>query len=241
MPPTPSIGAIAPRSRRWHPTNPNPTMAAVPNNPFQPHQDAQADGLALADGQQREALRQAALMLDLANAASGQTQAALLCHAHKGMAVALSRLQAYSPAQSHLAQALRWATVMGSIDQCADLNCALAEVSTSATEQSKAYGASANDLSPARERCRDLALEAARLAPLTADPHFEMRVLLRASDVLDRCGDHDEAVQLQQQVLLLMGLHQLDDEATGDTEPAELLGATLPADLGQSTLPSGLM
>jgi tetratricopeptide (TPR) repeat protein len=220
-------------------------MAAVPTHPYQHPQCAQADGLALADGQQREALRQAALTLDLAAAASGQTQAALMCHAHKGMAVVLSRLQAYSPAQSHLAQALRWATVMGSIDLCADLNCALAEVSTSATEQAKAYGASADSLRDARERCRDLALEAARLAPQTADPHYEMRVLLRASDVLDRCGDHEEAIELQQQVLLLMGLHQAEDEAAAhtdtDTEQADLPGATLPADLGQSTLPSGLM
>ena len=198
---------------------------------------ARADGLALADGQDREALRQAVLMLALAEAASGQTQPALRCHAHKGMAMALSRLQAYSPAQSHLAQALRWATVMGSIDDGADLQCALAEVATSATEQARAHGASQDSLQSARERCRDLALEAARLAPLTTDPHWEVRVLLRASDVLDRCGDHDDAVLLQAQALALIGLQIADAEI--DTDPA--LMATLPAELWRLTMPGGLM
>ena len=198
---------------------------------------AQADGLALADGQDREALRQAVLMLALAEAASGQTQPALRCHAHKGMAVALSRLQAYSPAQSHLAQALRWAAVMGSIDDGADLQCALAEVATSAAEQARAHGASQDSLQSARERCRDLALEAARLAPLTTDPHWEVRVLLRASDVLDRCGDHQDAVQLQQQALALMGLQNAEIQT--DSDPA--LMVTAPAELWRLTMPGGLM
>ena len=213
-------------------------MAAAPFE-FLPRSSpgAQADGLALADGQDREALRQAVLMLALAEAASGQTQPALRCHAHKGMAVALSRLQAYSPAQSHLAQALRWATVMGSIDDGADLQCALAEVATSAAEQARAHGASQDSLQSARERCRDLALEAARLAPLTTDPHWEVRVLLRASDVLDRCGDHEDAVQLQQQALALMGLQNAEIQT--DSDPA--LMVTAPAELWRLTMPGGLM
>ena len=216
-------------------------MAASPQHPHVSRHDALADGLALADGQQREALRQAVLMLDLAEAASGQTQPALLCHAHKGMAVALSRLQAYSPAQSHLAQALRWATVMGAIDLCADLNCALAEVSASAAEQGLAHGAPADSLRRARERSRDLAFEAVRLAPRTTDPHFELRVLLRASDVLDRCGDHDDASQLQQRALVLMGLHQDEAPSPAAAVDDDMPAWTRPTDLGQPTLPSGLM
>ena len=213
-------------------------MAAAPPEFLPPSSPgAQADGLALADGQHRDALRQAALMLELADAASGDTQPALRCHAHKGMAVALSRLQAYSPAQSHLVQALRWATVMGGIDGCADLQCALAEVATSAAEQARAHGAPQDSLRRARERCRDLAFEAARLAPLTTDPHWEARVLLRASDVLDRCGDHDDAVLLQTQALALMGLQHAETES--DTDPA--LMVTVPAELWRLTMPGGLM
>ena len=201
---------------------------------------ARADGLALGPGvgESRDGLRQAARLLDLAQAASGATQPALLCHAHKGMAVALSRLQAYSPAQSHLLQALRWAKVMGAIDDRADLQCALAEVATSATEQGKAHGASAAVLRRAREHCRDLAFEAARLAPQTTDPHWEVRVLLRASDVLDRCGDHDDAVHLQHQALLLLGQQGAGlDSGPGAPHPA----ATVPADLWRLTAPGGLM
>ena len=230
------MAASPPRFRLPHPDWPT---GPQPHTHTQPH--ALADGLALADGPRREALRQAVLMLDLAEAASGQTQPALLCHAHKGMAVALSRMQAYSPAQSHLAQALRWATVMGGIDQCADLNCALAEVSASAVEQALAHGAPADSLRHARERCRDLAFEGARLACRTSDPQVEMHLLLRASDVLDRCGDHDDAAQLQQRALHLMGLHAdtagLSASADDDTPPA----FTRPADLDLPTLPSGLM
>jgi len=39
--------------------------------------------------------------------------------------------------------------------------------------------------------------DAARLAGQTTEPHWEVKLLLRASDVLDRCGDHDDAVLMQ--------------------------------------------
>ena len=37
-----------------------------------------------------------------------------------------------------------------------------------------------------------------------ADPQWEIKVLLRVSDVLDRCGDHDDAVELQSRAMRLM-------------------------------------
>ena len=37
-----------------------------------------------------------------------------------------------------------------------------------------------------------------------ADPQWEITVLLRVSDVLDRCGDHDDAVALQSRAMRLM-------------------------------------
>ncbi len=209
------------------PFNPQPT----------PHQNARADGLALSDGKLREHLRQAMRLMDLAEAASGATQPALMCHAHKDMAIALSRLQAYSPAQTHLAQAMRWAQVMGAIDLRADLQCALAEVATSAVEQGRAYGASGPSLRKALDHCRDLAFEAARLAPRTTDPHWELRILLRASDVLDRCGDHDDAQQLQQQALAMLG--QAADTPDGHLDPA--LATTVPAELWRPTAAGNLM
>lgn len=182
-----------------------PTDPARPQHPLNAHVDAQADGLALADGAHRESLRRAVEQLSDAEADTTAGWVARLCQAHKTMAVALSRLQAYSPAQSHLTQALHWATVMGATDVRADLHCALAEVATSGAEQAHAHGASRERLRPLRERCRELAFEAARLATQTADPQWEIRLLLRASDVLVRCGEHDDAAQMQQQALLLMG------------------------------------
>ena len=47
-------------------------------------------------------------------------------------------------------------------------------------------------------------VEASTLAGRVADPSWEVQVLLRISDVLDRCGDRDDAVQLQTRALRLM-------------------------------------
>lgn len=176
-----------------------------------------ADGQALADDDRLEDLRQALLQLAEAEAeaeAEAHSRGALrlsrLCQAHKSVAVALSRLQSYSAAQDHLASALSLATALGAIDFQADLQCGLAEVATSAHEQSRSLGAPKGTLRAARERCRELALDAAGLAALTTDTHWEIRVLLRASDVLDRCGKHDDAAVLQRQAMVLMGLDNPD-------------------------------
>ena len=178
-----------------------------------------ADGQALADDDRREDLRQALLQLAEAEAHSrGALRLSQLCQAHKGVAVALSRLQSYSAAQDHLACALSLATALGAIDFQADLQCGLAEVATSAHEQSRSLGAPKGTLRAARERCRDLALDAAGLAALTTDTHWEIRVLLRASDVLDRCGKHDDAAVLQRQAMVLMGLDNPDYPSTGSAQ-----------------------
>jgi len=170
----------------------------------------QADGPALAEGSAREALRQAMQQLSAAEDAVGSGRTAGLCQAHTGVARALSHLHAYSSAESHLAQALHWGVVMGATDVRADLHCALSEVATNAAELAELRGESPDRVRRARDRSRDHVFEAARLAGHTADPHWEVKLLLRASDVLDRCGDHDDAVQLQQRALVLMGLHSAE-------------------------------
>ncbi|OGA98326.1 MAG: hypothetical protein A3E25_11570 [Burkholderiales bacterium RIFCSPHIGHO2_12_FULL_69_20] len=171
-----------------------------------------ADGAALADGIAREALRDAMQQLSQAEQADrigDAGHASAMCHALTETARALAGLHAYGPAESYLAQAQRWALMMGGHDLRADLACALAEVATNAADLARAQGQRARSRA-ARERARDHAFEAARLAALTTDPNWDVRVLLRASDVLDRCGDHDDAVQLQQRALVLMGLGQAD-------------------------------
>ena len=164
-----------------------------------------ADGSALHDGAAREALRQAMHQLSAAETSQGQVRAPAMCQALTDAARALAGLQAYSPAESHLAQALRWAALMGGVDLRADLFCALAEVATNAADLADTQDEPARSRA-ARDRARDHAFEAARLAGLVTDPNRELRVLLRASEVLDRCGDRDDALRLQQRALVLMGL-----------------------------------
>ena len=122
------------------------------------------------------------------------------------------RFGSNSLCESHLAQALRWAMQMGGHDLRADLHCAWAEVATNDADLSAAQGEQARSRA-ARDRARDQAFEATRQAGLATDPNWEIRVLLRASDVLDRCGDHDDAVLMQQRALVLMGMGHTDPGA----------------------------
>ena len=134
------------------------------------------------------------------------------------MARALSALHAFASAESFLTRALHWAGVMGSTDTRADLHCALAEVATNAAELAQACGEPPAAVRIARSRSRQHAFKVARLASHTADPQWELKLLLRASDVFDRGGDHNTAVQLQQRALVLMGL-DLAQAPVEDTAP----------------------
>jgi len=178
-----------------------------------------ADGPALGDGPARDALRQALLRLEQAEAATRSP--ALLCDALVDAARALAALHAYSLADSCLARARHWALVLGATDLQADLACAAAEVAVNMADLARARGDAAGQVRRAQARARAQAVEAARLAGRTTDPHWEIKLLLRASDVMDRCGDHDDAVQLQHRALVLMGLHEPEPAADGENRPAE--------------------
>lgn len=194
-----------------------------------------ADGVALGDGEAREALRAAMRLLSEAEVSEGSLHAPAMCQAHTETARALAGLHAYSPAESHLAQALGWAHRMGGLDLRADLHCAWAEVATNDADLAEAQDAPERSRA-ARDRARDHAFESARLAGMVTDPNWEIRVLLRASDVLERCGDHDDAVLLQQRALDLLGLGQAgipDDAAFDDSGPR--------SDAGAQTAPGALM
>ena len=67
---------------------------------------------------------------------------------------------------------------------------------------------------------RFMAFEAARVATRAADPHWEIKVLLRASDVLDRCGDHDDAITMQTRAMTLMVRHPDVSDAMIDSDRA---------------------
>ena len=99
-----------------------------------------ADGRALGDGEGLTVLREAMVLLDLAQAETGSARAPALCHALTEAARALAGVHAYAPAESHLAQALRWAATMGGHDLCADLECAWSEVATNAADLADVRG-----------------------------------------------------------------------------------------------------
>ena len=207
----------------------------APPTDLAPSADGAALGAALGDGPAREALHEALRQLGVAEAYHGHARAIVMCEALTGVAQALAGLHAYDASEQHLALALHWAGMLGGCDLAADLHCAWAEVATNAGDLADARGDTACR-DAARDRSRDQAFEAARLARRATDPNWELRLVLRASDVLERCGDHDEAMQLQQRALHLMGMAGAD-AAPGDEDFA----TALPAGAVAQAAPGALM
>lgn len=165
-----------------------------------PRRDAlMPEAQAMLHGPARSALREAAVMLDQAERQAQPLQMSL---ALAQMARCYRALQALGPAESCFERALAWARALGAADQAVELLCLLAETACAAAELQPRDGSTQRHA--ALERTRDHAFEAVSLARHVADPQWELKVLLRISDVLDRCGDHDDAVQLQSRAMRLM-------------------------------------
>ena len=121
-------------------------------------------------------------------------------------------------------QALGWARILGAMDQAVEIMCLLAETRCSLAELHCANDPRRHHA--ALERTRDSVFEAAAAAAHVADPQWEIKVLLRVSEVLDRCGDHDDAVELQSRAMRMMyGAH-----ATSEPAGPALPGGALPID-----------
>jgi hypothetical protein len=193
-------------------------MTAALCQPAAPQLTDRADP-GLPEGFAREALTLAMRLLDLAE--RGQ-QPHAMGHALAQVARSLKALGAFGSAETYLGQALRWAAALPGTDTRVDLLCELAEVCCAAAEaeQASADEDQRHAGRAARERARDHAFEAAAQAGQTTDSHWEVKVLLRVSDVLDRCGDHEDAASMQNRAISLMGLtgHPLDPEAPLPTE-----------------------
>lgn len=189
---------------------------------------SQAPDAALAEATAREALRRAAAQLD---GAERQHQPYAMSQALTALARAYRDLRALAAAEAAYAQALRWSHAAGAHDQAADLHAEMAE-----TAVRELIVASANDdeqgprgeperderrriARAARERARDHAFEAARLAPRTSDAHWEVQILMRVSDVLEQCGDRNDAAQLH-----LRALRLLSGRPTAAADPHQLPG-----------------
>jgi tetratricopeptide (TPR) repeat protein len=174
------------------------------------------EGLSLLRSPARSALRDAAAALDQAELYQQPLEMSL---ALAQMARCYRALQALGPAELVLERALAWARTLGAADQAVEILCLLAETSCSVAELHAQDDSRRSHA--ALERTRDWAFEATGMAVHVTDPQWEIKVLLRISDVLDRCGDHDDAVELQSRAMRLM----YDTHTSADTAQALLPGA----------------
>jgi tetratricopeptide (TPR) repeat protein len=119
-----------------------------------------------------------------------------VAHCYQG----LNELEA---AHQCLAQALQWAACSGSADTEVRVLCELTELGCDLAE---AWRAAENEEASlnALDTLRDHAFQAAQRAASVADTDWEVKVLLRVSDVLERCGDHQDACTLQARAMRLM-------------------------------------
>ena len=169
----------------------------------------------------RQALQLATRVLDLAEIYRKPHD---MCQATAQVARCLKAMQDCASAEAYLMKSMAWAACIPGVDARVDLLCELSEVVCTLAETESDDDAMARRAT--FERARDHAFEAASLAHRTADPQWEVKVLLRASDVLNRCGDHDDATSMQDRAITLLGL-QPDPDGAGDA-PTEGLHASTP-------------
>lgn len=125
-------------------------------------------------------------------------------------------------ARVRLEQSLIWAEMLPVPDAQVDLLCELAELACALADcapDDEDPDPSRCDLADRLDSARDHAFAAARLAGHVTDAHWEVKALLRVSDVLERCGDHADAIAIQCRALTLMGLdHAAGAEAANASE-----------------------
>lgn len=139
----------------------------------------------------REALPQAAAALD---AAERQGQPQGICRALTDVARCYIALGALNAAEDNLRQALAQACRLQAIELQVSLLCELAEIACTLADAPPDDDADA--ARAARERARDQAFEVTLRACRIAAPARQAEALLRAADVLVRCGDRDDAAAI---------------------------------------------
>ncbi len=170
----------------------------------------------LPRGPTRTALELAVRRLDYAEQ---DREPASMSEALAGIARCYRALSAYPTAMDFMHQSLRWSYALGGVDLRVELLCELAELSCEAAEAADGEDGE-RQRRLARDCARDMAFEAARVAAHAADPHWEIKVLLRASDTLDRCGDHDDAITMQTRAMTLMVHHPDVADSIADGQAA---------------------
>jgi tetratricopeptide (TPR) repeat protein len=182
----------------------------------EPYEQQPDDVSTLPDGPARAALELAVRRLDYAEQ---DREPASMSDALAGIARCYRGLAAYPTAMDFMHQALRWSYALGGVDQRVELLCELAELSCEAADAAHGEDGERQRVL-ARDCARDMAFEGARVAAHAADPHWEIKVLLRASDVLDRCGDHDDAITMQTRAMTLMVSHPDVADSIADGQAA---------------------
>jgi hypothetical protein len=148
----------------------------------------------------RQALREATAALDAAETAG---EPARLSQALAVVSRCHRRLGALAEAVWCAKRGLQLARSLAAVDASVDALCELAELSVARAalldDQDESRGAHR-----LRDAARDHGFEAAQLALRSADPQWEITVLLRVSDLFDALGDHDDAIALQCRAVGLM-------------------------------------
>jgi tetratricopeptide (TPR) repeat protein len=141
----------------------------------------------------RQALREATAALDVAEAAG---EPARLSQALAHLSRCHRQLGALAEAVWCAKRGLQLARSLSAVDATVDALCELVDLAVERAAMLDAQDESrgAHHL---RDTARDHAFEAVQLALRSADPRWEVTVLLRVSDLFDALGDHDDAIALQ--------------------------------------------
>jgi hypothetical protein len=164
----------------------------------------------------RQALRDAMLTLEAAEAAG---EPGALSHALAQVSRCHREVGALAEAGWFAKRGLQLARGLSAVDASVDALCELAELGIERAalleEQDEPRGAHR-----LRDTARDHGFEAVRLALRSADPQWEITVLLRVSDLFDRLGDHEDAIAMQCRAVGLITGHP-----TGEALPPQLAAA----------------
>jgi hypothetical protein len=141
----------------------------------------------------RHELRLAVAALDAAEATAEPAQ---LSQALAQVSRCHRRVGALSEADWYAKRGLAVARGLGAADASVDALCHLAELALERADrlQGQDEPRGAHRL---RDAARDHGFEAAQMAQRSADPQWEVTVLLRVSDLFDRLGDHEDAIAMQ--------------------------------------------
>ena len=164
----------------------------------------------------RQALRDAMLALEAAEAAG---EPGALSHTLAQVSRCHRAVGALAEAGWFAKRGLQLARGLSAVDASVDALCELAELGIERAalleEQEEPRGAHR-----LRDAARDHGFEAVRLALRSADPQWEITVLLRVSDLFDRLGDHEDAIAMQCRAVGLITGHP-----SGEALPPKLAAA----------------